>query len=65
MIVFELIIHHKQIDEKFALRDENDSKSMNENDDENINAYMNTLWREDFSPVASELLKRIEEFKSD
>jgi hypothetical protein len=38
---------------------------MNENDDENINAYMNTLWREDFSPVASELLKRIEECKSD
>ena len=49
-------------DEKFALRviGEDDLQSQSESDEyENINEYMNCLWKQDFSPVASLFLKRI------
>ena len=63
------VILTELLDEKFALRDTDEnltngtSNEKEIGEEENINDYMNYLWKQDFCPVASLFLKRIvEEF---
>ena len=48
-------------DEKFAIsqNDDEEKQDETENTNGNINEYINYLWNEEFSPVASLLLKRV------
>ena len=48
-------------DEKFAIskNDDEEKQDETENTNGNINEYINYLWSEEFSPVASLLLKRV------